>query len=273
MRKRFLLCGLLAALLLAMVCGAALALNPSGANWPASPGSSLKKNGKLQVDAEHLSDGYFLASLQQKNSRRRKLRVIKGQETLTYNLNGDGAFEVFPLQLGDGKYEIQLYENVSGKKYSSAGKITVNVKLSNKEAPFYFPNQYVNYKKTTEAVAKAEELCKGKSAEEKYKTVCDFMGSYFAYDYIKALNIQAGVLPDIDGCYKGRKGICQDLSAVMCCMLRTQGLPARLMIGYADKAYHAWVVVYIGGREHFFDPTLAVNGIGKVKTYTVERYY
>ena len=56
-------------------------------------------------------------------------------------------------------------------------------------------------------------------------------------------------------------------------MLRTQGLPARLMIGMADNNYHAWVVVKMNGKEQLYDPTAAVNGIANVKKYTVERYY
>ena len=35
--------------------------------------------------------------------------------------------------------------------------------------------------------------------------------------------------------WPGAFTVCQDLAAIMCCMLRTQGLPARLVIGYADK--------------------------------------
>ena len=46
-----------------------------------------------------------------------------------------------------------------------------------------------------------------------------------------------------------------------------------MVIGYADKQYHAWTVTKIGGKEYLFDPTAAVSAIGKVKNYTVERMY
>lgn len=243
------------------------------AKWPASPGRSLKKNGKLQIDAQNISEGYFLASLQKSSKRRMKLRVKKSKEMLTYDLNGQGDFEVFPLQLGDGKYDITLYENVSGKKYSTAGKISLNVRLSNPDACFFYPNQYVNYTESSGPVAKAEEICAGQKWEDRYATVCRFMKQNMHYDFIKAVTIKAGVLPDIDGSYEKKMGICQDLAAVMCCMLRTQDIPARLMIGYADKAYHAWVEFQYNGKNYFFDPTAAVNGIQNVKTYSVERYY
>ena len=104
--------------------------------------------------------------------------------------------------------------------------------------------------------------------------VCAYVSGHFVYDYVKALNIRSGVLPDIDGSYAKHMGICQDLSAITCCMLRSRGIPARLMIGDADGNYHAWVQVRIDGEDLFFDPTAAVNsGFRAVRSYTVERYY
>lgn len=265
-----------AALGLLLLAVLAVSVSAAGAKWPAKPGAKsggVKKNGKLQVDVANAQNGYIQAALQKKSSKRMKLRVKKGSNTLTYDLNGDAAYEVFPLQLGSGKYEITLYENVKGKSYTAAGSITLNVKLSDQEACYYYPNQYVNYNQRTPAVIQADRLCSGMKPAEAFDAVRGYIKSNFAYDYIKAINIKSGILPDIDGAWKKHMGICQDLSAITCCMLRTQGLPARLMIGMADNNYHAWVVVKMNGKEQLYDPTAVVNGIANVKKYTVERYY
>ena len=269
--KRFLRTGF--SLFLLTLALSAIAWAGAEARWPEPPGN-LKKDGKLQLDADHISEGYFTASLQSASDRRMKLRVNKGDTNMTYDLNNSGEFEVFPLQLGDGSYTVTLYENVSGKKYASAGKLSFSVTLSEKDVCFLYPNQYVNYTPETEVVNVAEELCAGVSGMDIFKKVAAYVtdGAY-SYDFVKALTISAGVLPDIDGCYQKKMGICQDLSALMCCMLRTQGIPARLIIGYADKNYHAWVQFRYDGEDHFYDPTLELNGIGKVKSYSVERYY
>ena len=260
----------LTALAILLMCAVGL----GEAKWPKSSSSGAKTNGKMKVDTGNSSEGYFLASVSSKSKRKLKLRVVKGKETLTYDLNNSGKYEVFPFQLGSGKYEISLWENVSGKKYSPAGSLSIKVNMKDTEACFYYPNQMVNYTKKTDAVSEAEKLCKGKKKDQdKYDLVCNYMKKNFVYDYMKAFNVTTGMLPDIEEAWKKHMGICQDLSAIMCCMLRTQGLPARLMIGNADKTYHAWVVVNFGGKEHFFDPTAAVNGISKVKKYTLERYY
>ena len=268
MLRRAVLCALAA--LLAFL--AAACAEGGTAKWPAEPSGKYKSSGKLRVDASGMSEGYFLASVSAKTGKKLKLRVTKAKETLTYDLKGDTDFEVFPLQLGSGKYDITLYENISGKKYSSAGKVSLSVKLDDENGAFLYPNQYVKYTALSAAVDRAKELCAGKSEEEAFRAVCGFMKSGFMYDYIKALSVKAGDLPDIDGCYDKRMGICQDLAAVMCCMLRTQGIHARLMIGYADKSYHAWTLTCVNGEDVFFDPTAAINAIS-AKVYTVERYY
>ena len=132
------------------------------------------------------------------------------------------------------------------------------------------PNQYVDYVKTTNAVLKSDELA---TQGDVYKTVCDFIASEFSYDFLRAKTISPGELPEIEQCFDNRAGICQDLSAVMVCMLRVQGIPAKLMIGYADKYYHAWTVALVDGQEVFFDPTAAVGALTGISRYTIERFY
>ncbi|MBQ9264367.1 MAG: transglutaminase family protein [Clostridia bacterium] len=273
MKRRVLLCLMLALLVTAAGAVWGTAAMGASAKWPVASGKSVKKNGKLKVDASNINQGYFMASLQKKSSKKMKLRVVKGKESLTYDLNGKGDYEVFPFQYGSGKYEISLWENVSGKKYSAAGKVTLTVKLKDDSFPFLYPNQYVDYTKASEAVKKAGELCEGKKTADAYKAVQDFMTNSFVYDYVKAVTVKAGVLPDIDGTYKKKMGVCQDLSAIMVCMLRTQGIPAKLVIGYVDKNYHAWTTATVNGKEIFFDPTAALNAISAPKDYSTERYY
>ena len=270
MKKKILLC-LVAALLLSGSCG--LLCAAAEAKWPTGSSSGQKTNGKMTLDLTNISEGYFMAAVSSKTSHRMKLRVVKDGETLTYDLNGEGSFEVFPLQLGSGKYEVSLYENVSGKKYSSAGKMTINVTLTREDGAFLYPNQYVDYNELTKAVAVANKLCEGKNEKEIYTLIRKYIIENYGYDFIKSVTVAAGELPDIDGCYDKKMGVCQDLSALMVCMLRSQGIPAKLMIGYADKNYHAWTVTSVADKEVFFDPTAALNAISKPVSYSVERYY
>ena len=243
------------------------------AKWPSAPGTVTETSGKLAVDLSNISEGYFMAAAPGGAAHRLKLRVEKDGMTLTYDLNVEGEYEVFPLQLGSGSYVVSLYENVGGKKYAQQGGTTVNVQLTREDAAFLYPNQYIHYTELSPLVEKAAELCGGLGEKEIYDTVCAFVTSEFVYDYIRALTIPAGELPDADGAYEKRMGICQDLSAVTVGMLRTMGIPGRMIIGYADDQYHAWTSTMVEGVDRFYDPTAAVGGITTVKDYSVERYY
>lgn len=249
------------------------ALESSDAVWPDASGISIEQTGKLMLDISNTSQGYFMASAPGGSTHRLKLRVEKDGMTLTYDLNGEGDYEVFPLQLGSGSYAVTLYENVGAKKYAQQGGVTLDVSLNREDAAFLVPNQYVHYGELSPLVEKVGDLCNGLDEDAVYKMVCDFMSSEFVYDFIRAVTISAGELPDADGCFEKRMGICQDLSAVTCAMLRTMGIPSRMIIGYADSNYHAWTMTTVNGEEKFFDPTAAVGGISTVKEYSLERYY
>ncbi len=238
-------------------------------------GKKTKKNGSLTIDYSHIDQGYVMVK-SAKGKKKLKVRVKKGDVTLNYDLNNSGEYEVFPLQYGNGSYTFTLYKNVSGKKYAEEGKITLKANMKDENSCFLYPNQYINYDEETEAVIEAMELCEGMTEpQEIFNEICKYMTSHFAYDYVKAISPKmSGLLPDIDGAWTKHMGICQDLSAIMVAMLRSQGVPARMMIGtLGSGTYHAWVTAIINGEDIFFDPTAELNGVTKDETYTVERYY
>ena len=263
---------LLFALLLWAAFAASAQAAAADAVWPESTGEVVETSGKLMIDASHTDLGYIMVCVKQPTTHRMKVRVTYGGTQLTYDLNSEGMYEIYPLQMGSGDYEVFLYENVKGNKYSAEGRVALSVELKDENAAFLVTNQYVNYDLYTAAVQKSDELCAGAEPADVYKAVTDFIASEFAYDFVRAKTISSGALPEIDYCYENRMGICQDLSAVMVCMLRVQGVPAKLMIGYAGKYYHAWTTAIVNGEEVFFDPTVAVGALGKYK-YTIERYY
>lgn len=254
-----------------MFCAAGCASSME-AVWPESPGYDVRTDGSLVIDASNVDKGYIMVRTGQPTNHGLKIRITNGKWQLNYDLNSQGDYEAFPLQRGSGTYEVALFENVSGNKYASGGKLELNVQLSNEYAAYLVPNQYVNYELWTSAVQKSDELCAGKSPQEVFNAVSGFIASEFAYDFVRAKTISPGTMPDIDYCYENRMGICQDLAAVTACMLRVQGVPAKLVIGYADKYYHAWNTVVINGQELFFDPTNAVGAIN-AKKYSTEREY
>ena len=66
------------------------------------------------------------------------------------------------------------------------------------------------------------------------------------YDDQKAKDVsETFVLPDIDGSLKSHKGICFDYAASLAALCRIQGIPAKVIVGWTDIEYHAWVEIYL----------------------------
>ena len=262
----------LALLVGACVCIGAFALF-DGIVWPHADGDKVREKGSLTLDLSNASDGYVMARREESSSKA-KLRIEKGGSTYTYDLNGEGDYEVFPLQMGSGSYTCTLYKNVKSNKYSKEAEVSFDVELSDKYAAFLCPSQYVNYTEDSPAVQKSEEICAGLQTDaEKLQAIRDFMTSSFVYDFVRATTIKSFYLGDVDECFETRMGLCQDIAVVAACMLRVQGIPTQLVIGYANNIYHAWNNVLIDGEYQRVDITLEIGGIAKNCVYTPERYY
>ena len=222
----------------------------TGVNAPCFPETGkLETHGSLTIDHSHASDGYIIVKAP-KSSRALKIAIsFDGTAKIHYNLNTDGDVEILPLQYGSGKYTVSLYHQISGSKYQKDGEISFTVKMKDKLGYTLYPNQWVNYTAETAAVQYADELCAGLTDEyEITMAVYKFMKKNFSYDWFKARDVKAGtlkdILPDIDGSWETWTGICQDLAAIMCTMLRSQGIHARLVVGTYGSTPHAWVTVY-----------------------------
>ena len=259
-----------------LMCGTAWALW-DGIVWPEASGEVVDTSKKLTIDLSHADQGYVMAHGPSTN-KRLKLRVqMKGSKSyLDYDINGEENWEIIPLQQGDGDYQFSLFMQASGGKYSAEGQLVVTAKLVDPNAVYLVPNQYVYYDPETEAVAKSDEICAGLTTpREKFEAVRAYINENYEYDFAKAKSkLPAGTLPSVEYAWDNGKGICQDLAALAACMLRVQGVPIRLDIGYVDKNYyHAWNTVIIDGEEIQYDPTLELNAIQQGFRYTLERWY
>ena len=259
----------LVCLLFVAICHALL----EGGIWPEASGIDVKYKDDMTIDYSNASQGYVMVS-GAKSSKGLKLRVTKGKSQLMYDLNKNGSYEAFPLQLGSGEYKFELFQNVSGTKYAAAGSTTIDAKLSDENIAFLSPNQYVYYTRDSEAVKLSEELLSGlETDKEKFEVAHQYVLDHFSYDFDKAKKVTGGTLPSIEYLLENNKGICQDLSAFLACMLRVQGIPTQLVIGYANKYYHAWNNVLIDGEYVQVDLTADIGALPGEYKYTVERIY
>ena len=153
--------------------------------------------------------------------------------------------DTFPLSDGNGTYQVVVYENISGTKYATVLSQSISVTLKDQFAPFLRPNQYVDYSAAPNTVAKAAELTAGMTDPlNKVAAIYDFVVKNLTYDKQLAATVQSGYLPVLDSVLAKKTGICFDYAALMTGMLRSRGVPCKLVVGYAGTAYHAWISVY-----------------------------
>lgn len=231
----------------------------------------------FDIDTSDTSKGVVHVKYNGTTTKRLKIMIEKGDKKYTYDLNGAGDRESFSLQMGSGTYKIKCLQNVKDQSYALIESKTIQVELTSDEEVYLNSIQNVNWKSESKAIVYAASLTKDtKENEKKITKLYGYMvGGEYHYDYDKLANILPGYIPSIDETYQDKTGICYDFSALYGAMLRSQGIPTKLVKGYATTAegYHAWNEVYDSKNKKWFivDTTydLQVNKV-KVKVKMIK---
>lgn len=223
---------------------------PSAPTIHSNKASGTLTNGNklATVDYSNTSDGYVMAKYTGSVSLIKVQVTGPNGVTQTYTLSSDGSYGSFPLTGGNGSYSINIFENVSGKDYALAHSFSFNVSVSNALSPYLRPNNYVNFDINNIAVKKASEICDANMSElEKADQIYSWLVDNVVYDNDRAATVKGGALPDMNRVINNKKGICLDYAGTATAMLRSQNIPAKMVVGYAGPQYHAWIEVYITG--------------------------
>lgn len=226
--------------------------NGSGKHYkaPAFKDSAFHENkaqgqGGVLLDLSQASKGYVALSVE--SDSRIKFQICKGKDTYTYDVSSDGTPSILPLQLGNGTYTFKVMKNISGSKYTQEYTASEDVKVKNKFMPFLRPSDYSDYSRKSECVQKAKEIAdKSETSMDVVSEIFDYICDNVTYDKEKAETVQSGYLPDPDETLSTGKGICFDYASLAAAMLRSQGIPTKIVFGYVspDGLYHAWNMFY-----------------------------
>ena len=205
------------------------------------------KTGILKVNTpSDLSDHYCVTTQKEGNYDR-----------YVYKFNVD-EYPTFTLLDGPGTYEIHFFSHVkdTATKYVrietayvtlDEGGIGMNVYLT---ATHSVPI-------TEKEKAIATDLTKNaQSRAERIRTIQRYVADNFYYDYVKAYTIKRGYRCDPDEILETGSSICTDYATVMTGMLRSIGIPSRMVWGYVNGQYHAWVEAELNGYWVRYDPTM-----------------
>lgn len=248
----------------------------------------------LKMDTAHRSDGYIQVAYFGSNAKPLiRIRVPDGSVTYQYDLPGHGEYALYPMNYGSGIYAITVYEHLWEDAYTVLYETELEVEIENELNPFLYANPYCDFSANSDVVNTARDIAWSADTElDVIRGVFYYVTKNISYDFDKAAVVESGYVPDVDEVLRSKKGICLDYAALMTAMLRSQGIPSRMEIGYMDGIFHAWVSVYepetgwlneiisLGEEEWtMLDPTSVAawgnnyDGMRQSHQYDVEYYY
>ncbi|MBQ8306214.1 MAG: transglutaminase domain-containing protein [Blautia sp.] len=212
---------------------------------PESPGQSVIESDSLLLDLSNIKQGY-LTAISRTPDRQINVQLMDPEGiNYSYFLEPQET-AVIPFSGGSGNYQLVCYEQVAGSQYAAMLSKQLEIELENEFLPFLYPNQYVDFAPDSEAVKLAISMLPDDASDiDALGAIYDYVIGNTVYDEAKAVSVEAGYLPDVDETLATGRGICFDYAALMSAMLRTRGIPCKLMIGYAGDIKHAWIDVYL----------------------------
>ena len=285
----FALCILLLLLPAITGCGNSGSDSPSG-SWdntpkvlvPSADGTVLSGNEAIEIDLSNTSKGYLMTRYHGDRDKVKFFIITPDNVRYTYDLPASEDWMALPFTAGNGTYTLDIREHAGDEMYSNLYQESLEISLEDEFSPFLYPNQYTWFTQDSQAVSKASSLTKGcGSGLDAVTEIYNYVIDTIEYDYDKASSVQSGYLPNVDETLESQKGICFDYAALMTAMLRSQGIPTKLEIGYSGDVYHAWINTYLeetgwvdriiefdGKNWSLMDPTLAAdNDASSVKEY------
>lgn len=166
--------------------------------------------------------------------------IEKDGEEYIYNIISD--IELFPLQMGNGEYNITILGSSDGRRFKVLSKNIITVTLET-NIVFLSTHQIVSWNDESEVTIFAKQLVEGlESDREKFEVIHNYIINNVSYDYEKASSLPRGYIPNPDSTLEENLGICYDFASLTASMLRAVDIPVKLVKGYSTytPVYHAW---------------------------------
>lgn len=132
------------------------------------------------------------------------------------------------------------------------------------------PNSLIDLESDEIVISKAAELREASESDEEFIGKVYKLISSMEYDYELFNENKDGrfYLPEIDSKFIEGKGICTNKSWIIATMLRSQGIPTKIVDGYQELlGNHSWNEVLINGQWVHIDATNGLGFYGSVNGY------
>ena len=186
----------------------------------------------------------------------------------------------FGYTYGPGHYDIdaRLWIPYKGTQTVFSTSIEVSEEQYNKS--MLASMTYYDYRTSSQLQTDARKACisstyvegGAKTDEEKAKAIYMFMCHKLKYDFERIDEVEWGYTPAYDKIIEENEAICLDFAGVYAAMCRSEGIPARIVVGWVNKGtenegYHAWNEVYYNGEWHLVDPTRGISNSQGVQMF------
>ena len=237
----------------------------AGISLTETPVPLAAANDKAAVNASNVSLGYF-GVCYTGDCDTVKIIVQQGEKKNIYDLAREkyGEYVFLPFHAGNGEYEVSVWERLYGITYKPVLQKSMDVKMDDESIPFLYPSLTVDFSKDSLATCMAEDIAQTVTSDIGFvKAVYKWVAEGIEYDYeleeaVKAGKVYRSVVDDV---MVSRKGICIDYATVMASMLRSRGIPAKVVVGSVMRGNkvlfpnHTWVSAYVGswGKMRWVD--------------------
>ncbi len=222
-----------------------------------------------------------------------------------YQTNNKGKCTIkAALTYGNAEYTINVISTMKNdstgvERISKKATLTINLTNVSSTGAFLLNGGEVEFNTSMSFIKKANEIASTcKDDFEKVSKIYDWLTQYIKYQVVED-TVVGQYKCDLNKIYNRKTGVCYDYAVVLAAMLRSQGIPCKVVFGkYANSAAglgHAWNEVYIaksgsittnelsitGNKWCTLDPTLsnvnssqsAIDFMNNDKNYTWELYY
>lgn len=204
---------------------------------------------------------------------------LSGGKQYKYDIPKGSVNIKIPMTQGDGDYKFILCRNISGTRYAVMQTVNVSQNLSDDSEAFLTSNYMISWESNNKAIKHAQSLAK-KNQSKKIQMIYEYVVKNYSYDYNKSDNIAElskgnAYIPNINSIYSQKKGICYDISILLASMLRSVGVPTKVVTGYTPNAnvYHAWNNVYDKSKWNVVDATYDLQLHKAKRKYTMYKDY
>ena len=221
------------------------------------------------IDTSNASAGYVTAKAT--SSGTLKFQILCNDNSYNYDMPNDGTVVAFPLNMEDGTYTFRVMQNVEGNNYIQLFSTSADVVLDSEFEPFLTPSVYCDFTAESECVKKAQELVEGANSQAAAaEAIYNWIVDNIDYDVTKAKEIKnvSGYVPNPDETFSTGTGICFDFASITAAMMRSVGIPTKIVTGYVDEGniYHAWNMVYLEGEWVNISFTAPANEWSRIDT-------